>query len=66
MNIKGAKLHEYQAWLRWMQNMLNTAPMQREPLDMSPQPNPVAVRAGTMRRNSARRSSGYDARNEID
>ena len=45
MNIKGAKLHEYQAWLRWMQNMLNTAPMPREPLDMSPQPNPVAVPA---------------------
>ena len=45
MNIKGAKLHEYQAWLRWMQNMLNTAPMPREPLDVSPQPHPVAVPA---------------------
>ena len=45
MNIKGAKLHEYQAWLRWMQNMLNTAPMPREPLDVSPQPQPVAVPA---------------------
>jgi len=45
MNIKGAKLHEYQAWLRWMQNMLNTVPSPREPLDVSPQPQPAPAPA---------------------
>jgi hypothetical protein len=45
MKIKGAKLHEYQAWLRWMQNMLNTVPSPREPLDVSPQPQPAPAPA---------------------